>query len=236
MNGFTAVYIKEIRQYFATPIPYVLLAVFWALMGYYFSFNVFFVNVAQMVNAFHNMSIMLLLIVPLVTMRIFAEENRSHTIELLMTLPLDEAGIVFGKYLASLTLLFFMLLGTATALVPLTAFGQPDLGPVLGGYIGIALLGATFLAVGILISSLCENQLVAALLTWATLLLFWYVDYVSNFAPNLETAKLIRHLSFSIHYIDLIRGILPLATVVYFITVIVFATTLTVQILKARRT
>ena len=235
MNGFTAVYIKEIRQYFATPIPYVLLAVFWALMGYYFSFNVFFVNVAQMVNAFHNMSIMLLLIVPLVTMRIFAEENRSHTIELLMTLPLDEAGIVFGKYLASLTLLFFMLLGTATALVPLTAFGQPDLGPVLGGYIGIALLGATFLAVGILISSLCENQLVAALLTWATLLLFWYVDYVSNFAPNLETAKLIRHLSFSIHYIDLIRGILPLATVVYFITVIVFATTLTVQILKARR-
>ena len=236
MNGFTAVYIKEIRQYFATPIPYVLLAVFWALMGYYFSFNVFFVNVAQMVNAFQNMSIMLLLIVPLVTMRIFAEENRSHTIELLMTLPLDEAGIVFGKYLASLTLLFFMLLGTATALVPLTAFGQPDLGPVLGGYIGIALLGATFLAVGILISSLCENQLVAALLTWATLLLFWYVDYVSNFAPNLETAKLIRHLSFSIHYIDLIRGILPLATVVYFITVIVFATTLTVQILKARRT
>ncbi len=236
MNGFTAVYIKEIRQYFATPIPYVLLAVFWALMGYYFSFNVFFVNVAQMVNAFHNMSIMLLLIVPLVTMRIFAEENRSRTIELLMTLPLDEAGIVFGKYLASLTLLFFMLLGTATALVPLTAFGQPDLGPVLGGYIGIALLGATFLAVGILISSLCENQLVAALLTWATLLLFWYVDYVSNFAPNLETAKLIRHLSFSIHYIDLIRGILPLATVVYFITVIVFATTLTVQILKARRT
>ncbi len=236
MNGLVPVYIKEMRQYFATPIPYVLMAVFWGLMGYYFSFNVFFVNVAQMVNAFHNMSIMLLLIMPLVTMRIFAEENRSNTIELLLTLPLDEAGIVLGKYLASLTLLFLMLLGTATALVPLTVFGQPDLGPVLGGYIGIALLGATFLAIGILISSLCENQLVAAVVTWATLLIFWYVDYISNFAPNFESARLIRHLSFSIHYVDLIRGILPLATIVYFITVIVFATTLTIQILKARRT
>ena len=235
MSGLTAIYIKEIRQYLATPIPYVLMAVFWGLMGYYFSFNVFFVNVAQMVNAFHNMSIMLLLIVPLITMRIFAEENRSNTIELLMTLPLDEVGIVLGKYLAALTLLSFMLIGTTTALVPLTVFGQPDLGPILGGYIGIFLLGAMFLAIGILISCLCENQLVAALVTWAVLLIFWYVDYVSNFALNLESARLIRHLSFSIHYVDLIRGLLPIATIVYFVTVIVFATVLTIQILKAER-
>ena len=235
MNGLGPVYVKELRQYFATPIPYVLMAVFWSLTGYYFSFNVFFVNVAQMVNAFHNMSIMLLLIIPLLTMRIFAEENRSGTTELLMTLPLDEAGIVLGKYLSGLTVLIFMLLGTATAIVPLIAFGNPDLGPILGGYIGIALLGATFLAIGILISALCENQLVAAIVTWAILLLFWYVDYISNFSADFETARMIRHLSFSIHYVDLIRGILPLSTVVYFTSVSVFAVVLSIQVLKARR-
>lgn len=235
MNGLTPVYVKELRHYFATPIPYVLMAVFWSLTGYYFSFNVFFVNVAQMVNAFHNMSIMLLLIIPLLTMRIFAEENRSGTTELLMTLPLDEAGIVLGKYLSGLTVLIFMLLGTATAIVPLIAFGNPDLGPVLGGYIGIALLGATFLAIGILISALCENQLVAAVVTWAILLLFWYVDYISNFTADFETARMIRHLSFSIHYVDLIRGILPLSTIVYFTSVSVFAVVLSIQVLKARR-
>ena len=235
MRGFAAVFRKELHQYFATPIAYALMAVFWALTGYYFSFNVFFVNVAQMVNAFHNMSILLLLIMPLLTMRVFAEENRTGTAELLLTLPLDEAAIVAAKFAAALVVLVLMIAGTASALVPLTLFGEPDLGPVLGGYIGVLLMGMTFLAIGLFISSLCANQLVAALLTWGLLVLLWYVDYVAEFASGYGLARTARHLSLSVHYTDLIRGVLPVPSVVYLCGIVLWTLTLTVQTLRLRR-
>ena len=94
-----------------------------------------------MVNAFHNMSILLMLVMPLLTMRIFAEENRAGTTEFLLSLPLGEPAIVFGKFLAALAVLGLMIGGTATTLVPLTAFGHPDLGPVIGGYLGVSCWG-----------------------------------------------------------------------------------------------
>ncbi len=235
MSGFTAVFVKELRQYFATPIAYALMAVFWALAGYYFSFNVFFVNVAQMVNAFHNMSILMLLVMPLLTMRVFAEENRTGTAELLLTLPLDESGVVLGKFAAALVLLVLMLAGTAAALVPLTLFGEPDLGPVVGGYIGVFLMGCTFIAIGVLVSSLCSNQLVAALVSWAILVLLWYVDYLSGLDVSFALSATVRHLSFSSHYTDLIRGVLPVPAIVYLTGIVVWTLTLTIQILRLRR-
>ena len=217
MKGFRAVFVKELRLYFSTPIAYALMAVFWALTGYYFSFNIFLVNVAQMVNAFHNMSLLLMLIVPLLTMRVFAEENRT------------------GKLAAGLVMILLMLAGTATALVPLTLFGQPDVGPIIGGYIGVFLLGAVFVAVGTLISSLCSNQLVAALLTWAVLLLLWYVDYVSTLVSSFALTRVVMHLSLSAHYVDLIRGVLPLPALAYFAAIMLVCTAFCVQVLRMRR-
>lgn len=235
MKGFRAVFVKELRLYFSTPIAYALMAVFWALTGYYFSFNIFLVNVAQMVNAFHNMSLLLMLIVPLLTMRVFAEENRTGTTELLLTLPLDEAAIVMGKLAAGLVMILLMLAGTATALVPLTLFGQPDLGPIVGGYIGVFLLGATFVAVGVLISALCSNQLIAALLTWAVLLLLWYIDYVSTLVSSFALTRVVMHLSLSAHYVDLIRGVLPLPALAYFAAIMLISIAFCVQVLRMRR-
>lgn len=235
MTGLGAVFRKEVRHYFVTPVAYVLLAVFWALAGYYFSFNVFFVNVAEMINSFHNMSILLMLIMPLLTMRLFAEENRSGTAELLLTLPLDETAIVLGKYLASLVVLLLMVGGTVTALLPLTLFGRPDLGPVIGGYLGILLLGAAFMALGLFVSSLCSNQIVAALMTWAVLVLLWYVDYASAFAGSAGLARTIKYLCLSQHYVDLIRGVVPLGTVTYLLGIVVLSLTFAAQAVRLRR-
>lgn len=235
MSGFLAVFRKDLRVFFATPVAYAALAVFWALTGYYFSFNVFFVNVAQMVNAFHNMSLLLMLMVPLLSMRSFAEENRTGTAELLLTLPLSEAGIVLGKFMAGSVVLLLMVAGTTTAIVPLVLFGQPDLGPVVGGYLGVLLLGFAFLAIGTLVSSLCSNQFVAALVTWGILVLLWYIDYLSGLQVSFVAARLIRHLSFSFHYVDLIRGVIPIGALVYFPGIVLLALTATVQVLKSRR-
>lgn len=235
MTGLAAVLGKELRQAFVTPIAYALMAVFWALAGYYFSFNVFFVNAADMVNTFHNMSILLMLLVPLLTMRLFAEENRSGTMELLLALPIEEGGIVLGKYLAALVVVLLMLAGTASAIVPLALFARPDLGPILGGYLGIALLGAAYLAIGLFVSALCTNQLVAAAVTWGVLVLLWYIDYAAAFTGDLELARIIKHICFSEHYVELIRGVLPLASVAYFGGIVAVSLAATTLALRMRR-
>ncbi len=235
MTALWALFIKELREYFATPIAFVLLAVFWALTGWFFSFGLFFVNVAQMVGSFHNMSLLLLLVMPLLTMRVFAEENKSGTMELLLSLPLAEWQIVLAKFAAAFVMLLIMLAGTATAVLPLLLFAQPDLGPILGGYIGITLLGAAFMGVGMLMSSLTSNQIVAALLTWCVLTLLWFADYASALDALPGLRGLFLHLSFSVHYVDVIRGVINLATVCYFLSVLGLSLALTTLLLKARR-
>lgn len=235
MNGFLALFVKELREYFATPIAFVLLAVFWALAGWFFSFGLFFVNVAQMVGSFHNMSILLLLVMPLLTMRVFAEEAKSGTLELLLALPLSVLQIVLAKFAAAFVILLVMLAGTTSAVLPLVMFAQPDLGPIAGGYLGVALLGAAFMGVGILVSSLTSNQIVAALVTWGVLTLLWFADYAATLDAVPMLRGLLLHLSFSVHYVDAIRGVINVATLSYFASVLLLSLALTVLVLKARR-
>ncbi|HYH39961.1 MAG TPA: ABC transporter permease subunit [Azospirillum sp.] len=235
MTRFAALLRKELTEVFGTPIAYAVLIVFWMVSGYFFSVNLFFVNAAHMVTAFHNMSILLILVAPLITMRVFAEEAKTGTLELLLTLPLSEVQIVLAKFLASLLVMLLMLAGTATAVVPLVLYGQPDLGPILGGYLGIALLGTAFLAIGVLVSSLSRNQIVAALVTWAIIVLLWFVDYAAGLRLDYTLTRLVTHLSFSVHYVDLIRGVLNSTTVVYFASIVVAALALSVLALQGRR-
>ena len=189
MKGFLALYRKELRTDFGSPVALVVVAVFWALSGYLFSFNLFFVSTGQMVTAFHNMTILLILVMPLVSMRAFAEEARQGTLELLLTLPLSDATLVAAKYAAGLTVLALMLAGTTAAVLPLAWYGQPDYGPIVGGYIGVFLYGALFLAIGIAVSSACSNQIVAASATWGILVLLWFMDYPAAII-NASTATL----------------------------------------------
>lgn len=235
MRGTLAVFRKELRQYFGTPIAYALIAVFWALSGYFFSFSLFLANVTEMVTTFHNMSILLLLLVPLLTMRTFAEENAVGTLELLMTLPLGSAAIALGKFLAAELVLLVMLAGSAVTLIPLLLFGQPDLGPIVGGYLGVLLLGTAYVAIGLFISSLCSNQIVAAVGTWALLLVLWFADYGANVAGGYSLTLLLRHLSFSQHYLDLIRGVLSFASIAYLVGLSLIMVVLTIQGLQWRR-
>lgn len=235
MSALQAVIVKELREYFAMPIALAVVAVFWALCGYLFSFHLFFVNTAQMVTSFHNMIILMILVMPLLTMRIFAEENKTGTIELLLTLPLSDYVTVLGKYLAGLLVVLLMLAGTATAVVPLIFYGEPDLGPILGGYVGTFAFGAMFLAMGMAVSSACANQVVAALITWGILVLLWFIDYPAafNFFPSVSSALM--HLSLSAQHVDLIRGVLSASALVYFASVIVISLFISVQLLRLRR-
>ncbi len=253
MKNIWAICKKEIRTYFTSPIAYVLITVFLVLVGFFFysliwvfnsqslqmARNPYYfqqLNINQMVYSplFHNMSIILLLMIPLLTMRLFSEEKKRQTDELLYTSPISISQIILGKYFASLFVLLAMLLLTGILSIFTFAYGNPEIVPLLNGYLGLFLMGAAFIAAGIFFSSLTENQIVAAVLTFGTLLLFWILSWASYFAGGIWKGVL-NYLSFLQHFDDMTRGILDTTDVVYYISFIFFGLFLTYSVIQYRR-
>ena len=245
---------KEVRAYFGSPIAYAVMFGFMLLTGYFFYSLIMWFNAqamqmaqnpyyAQQVNInemvfsplLHNMSIVLIFVVPLLTMRLLAEEKKTGTDELLYTSPLTVGQIVLGKYFAALILLAVLLGLSALLSVFVFALGNPELAPWLTGYLGLFLMGAAFIAIGLFYSSLTENQIVAAILTMMTLLLFLLLSWVSSLGSGAAWTKVVGYLSFSEHFEDLTRGIIDTKDVVYFISVSFFGVFLAHSVLQSRR-
>jgi ABC-2 type transport system permease protein len=253
MNNVWSLVKKEVRAYFGSPIAYAVMFSFLLLVGYFFYSLVMWFNsqamqmaqnpyYAQQINVnemvfsplFHNMSIVLIFVIPLLTMRLLAEEKKTGTDELLYTSPLTVGQIVLGKYLAALILLVVLLGLTAILSIFVFALGNPELAPWLTGYLGLFLMGAAFIAVGLFFSSLTENQIVAATLTLMTLLLFLLLNWVSALGSGAWT-KVVSYLSFSEHFEDLTRGILDTKDIVYYLSVSCLGLFLTHSVLQSRR-
>lgn len=235
MHAVLAVYQKEIAQYFHSPIAYFVTAGFLLGAGYFFTYNIFSTGVATMTETFQSMGILLLIILPSISMRLFCAEYSSGTIELLQTLPLSSWHVVLGKFLGALTILLMMTAGTVVYLLLLFWFADPDRATILSGYVGFILLGAACLAIGQLISSITENQVVAALLTFATLLGFWFIGHLERFQSTYELRRLFGYLSFSRHFGEFITGLMRTDAVAFFIIVIAISLTLNAQYLQWRR-
>jgi gliding motility-associated transport system permease protein len=244
---------KEVRAYFSSPIAYVVIAGFLLLVGYFFYSLVWWfnaqamqmaqnpyyaqqINVNQMVFSplFHNMSIILILVAPLLTMRLLAEEKKSGTDELLYTSPVSVGQIILGKYLAALVMLAAMLGLTALLSVFAFAFGNPEVAPWLTGYLGLFLMGAAFIAIGLFFSSLTENQIVAAFLTFVTLLLLLVLNWVTSSGAG-TWQSVLGYLSFSQHFDDLTRGILDTKDIVYYASFSFFGLFLAHSVIQSRR-
>jgi len=253
MNNTWSIAKKEIRAYFNSPIAYAVIAVFMLLIGFFYYSLIWWFNAqamqmaqnpyyAQQVNInemvfsplFHNMSIILLLVLPLLTMRLFSEEKKAGTEELLFTSPVSVGEIIAGKYAAALVILVVML--GLTGVLSLFAFlyGNPEVAPFLNGYLGLFLMGAAFIAVGIFFSSLTENQIVSATLTFGALLLFWILNWAGSAAGGLWQS-ILNYLSFFQHFDDMTRGILDTKDVVYYLSFAVFGLFLTHSVIQSRR-
>ncbi len=253
MKNIWSIAKKEIRAYFNSPIAYAVIAVFLLLVGFFFYSLIWWfnsqamqmaqnpyyaqqININQMVFSplFHNMSIILLLVLPLLTMRLLAEEKKIGTEELLFTSPVSVSEIILGKYLASLIVLATMLGLTALLSIFTFAYGNPEIAPWLDGYLGLFLLGAAFIAVGIFFSSLTENQIVAATLTFGVLLLFWILNWAGSSAgPTWQ--GVLNYVSFFQHFDDMTRGILDTKDLVYYGSFSFFALFLTHSVVQSRR-
>lgn len=253
MKNIWSICKKEIKTYFTSPIAYVAITVFLVLVGFFFySLILWFnsqslqmarnpysyqqLNINQMVYSplFHNISIILLLMIPLLTMRLFSEEKKLQTDELLYTSPLSINQIILGKYFASLLVLLVMLALSGILSIFTFAYGNPEIAPLLSGYLGLFLMGAAFIAVGIFFSSLTENQVVSAILTFGTLLLFWILNWASYSAGGVWR-DVLNYLSFFQHFDDLTRGILDTTDIVYYLSFSFFGLFLTHSVIQSRR-
>jgi len=235
VSGTLAVYQKELLTYFRSPIAYYVVAVYLLGTGYFFLYNIFLAGETAMAGTFQNMGILLITLAPLISMRLFAAEYSAGTAELLLTLPLAPWQIVLGKYLGAVSILLLIAAGTVIDLVPLYLFGTPETLTILSGYIGFVLLGMACLAVGELFSVVTHNQIVAALLTAAVLLGFWFVGHLQTFQASYALRSLFGYLSFALHFADFIQGLLRTDGVIFFLVVSGIALTLTAGALQWRR-
>ena len=225
---------RELQAYFASPIAYLVTAAFLFISGYLFYMILYMSREATMRYLFMNMTTIFLFMMPILTMRLLAEERSKGTIELLLTSPVREWEVALGKYLASVGLLAVMLLLTGLYPLMLEAFGDPDPGPLWGGYLGILLFGATLLALGTLTSSVTSNQIVAAVLGVVLVLTLLLMDGLSNLTSG-ALRDAVTYLSLSTHYEDFMRGVIDTQHVVYSLSIIAGSLFLTTRVLETRR-
>jgi len=243
---------KELRAYFVSPIAYVLLVFFALLFGYFYASSInFMVQLSmgqfgmggpQIVNInefmirplFGNTAVILLFMLPMLTMRSFAEEKRSGTIELLLTSPLTDFQIIMGKFLGAMALYTLMLSLTLVHIGVLFWYGEPEWAPVLSGYLGLLLMGGSFISIGLAISSMTKNQIVAGVSTFAVLLLFWIINWMGD-ASGTMTQSVLAYLSILEHLDDFSKGVIDTTHVTYYVSFITLGLFLTAKSMDMAR-
>ncbi len=253
MQNIFAIWQREMKSYFASAIAYVVLTVFLFLSGFFFfSYLVLVVQSSMMQSQmgaggqpidvpgiitrslFQTTSVILLFVVPMLTMGLFAEEKKRGTIELLLTTPVGNFQAVMGKYLASLTFLLILFLASAVTISPLFIYGQPDWKPILAGYLGMFLYGGALVAVGLFISTLTENQIVAVIITFGTSLFLWLIENLASSATGVAKS-VIGYLSVISHLDDFLKGVIDTSHIIYYLSFASVGLFLTYRSLESMR-
>jgi len=254
MTAAQAITRRELRSAFTSPIIYVVAAVFvliFGMLSYIAVVNASAQSIRLMqiqgmaanINlndlvfrpTFYSAAIILLLVLPLLTMRVFSEERKLRTFELLITSPVSISEIVAGKFAAVLLIYLGMLALTGIVPVVLAVFNSFDWAPVFTGYLGLLLMGALFLAVGLFASAMTENQIVAAFLSFGLLLLVWLLGAMGSILGDTPAGNAIAYLSFIEHYDRLVRGLIDTKDLVYYVSGIVFMLFLTHRVVDSQR-
>jgi ABC-2 type transport system permease protein len=254
MSNILAIAHKELKSYFASPIAYIVIG-FWALLyGYFFvALLNYFVRQSMQMGQFgmqgpqamnvnqqlirpllQNVLILILFLMPMVTMRSYSEEKRSGTIELLLTSPLTDFQIIMGKFLGAMALYGAMLAVTLIHVGLLFIYGRPEWKPLVTAYIGLLLMGGCFISLGLFISSLTKNQIVAGMVTFAVFLMLWIITWIGSFSgPTID--KLTQYLSIVDHYDDFGKGVIDTTHLIYYLSFITFGLFLTAKAVDSER-
>ena len=237
MRNVSAIARRELRAYFDSPVAYIVIVVFLLVSGWMFFSTLFLYDRADMRPFFtpspFSPSMLLVILAPAITMRLVAEERKSGTLELLLTMPVRDGEIILGKFLAALALVAVALLLTLAYPLSVARLGDLDWGPVFAGYLGMSLFAAALLAVGLFCSTLTENQIVAFIISFLLCAALYYIYWLQFFVPPV-LAPLVEFLSVSSHLDSLARGVVDTRNVVYYLSLTAAGLLLAVRALAQR--
>jgi ABC-2 type transport system permease protein len=256
MRNILAIVERELRAYFNSPIAYVVLTIFIFISGLFFRSILAQVMqmglMSQMQAAqlgprpmdmpgmisrgfLSTMSVILLFIMPMLTMGLFSEEKKRGTIELLLTSPLTDLQVVLGKFFAGAAFFVILLLSTWVPMAALYVYGSPASGPILTAYLGLLLYGLALIAIGLFISTLTENQIIAAVLSFGTIMILWLVDVVANNAESPTSKGLLTYLSILSHLDDFMKGVLSTSHIIFYVSLMLVGLFLTYRSIDSLR-
>ena len=254
MSNVLTIALKELRSYFFSPIAYVVIGLFVFIFGYFFAANLsaflrfsmqagMFGGSSQVLNINEHMirplllnsGLILVFVLPFITMRSYAEEKKSGTIELLLSSPLTDVQIILGKFLGAMVLFALMLAVTLMHVGLLFIYGEPELLPVLSGYFGLLLMGGSFISVGLLISSMTRSQILAGIATTVTLLLLWIISWMADPTGGSTISQLFGYLSMPDHYDDFSKGVIDTKHLAFYLSFITFGLFLTARSVDSER-
>jgi len=256
MRNILAIVERELRAYFNSPIAYVVLTIFVFLSGIFFrsilSQVMQMALISQMqaqqlgprpmdmpgmisLGFLSTMSVILLFIMPMLTMALFSEEKKRGTIELLLTAPLTDLQVVLGKFFAAAAFYLILLVSTWIPMAVLYLYGSPASGPILTAYLGLLLYGLAILAIGLFISTLTENQIIAAVLSFGTIMVLWLVDVVAQNAESSWNKSILSYLSILSHLDDFMKGILATSHIIFYLSLMLGALFLTYRSIDSLR-
>jgi ABC-2 type transport system permease protein len=210
---------KELKDYFISPIAYIVISIFLLVTGWFFFTTFFYFNQADLRNFFDLLPFTFSFLIPAITMRLFSEELNMGSYEMLLTLPVTFTDILFGKFLAGVLFVAAALIPTLAYPVCISFMGQLDWGPVIGGYIGAVLLGAAFVAVGIFASSLTRNQIIAFIVGMVICFILALIDKMLFFFPR-SMLGILGYLGADYHFKNIAKGIVDSRDIIYFFSVV----------------
>jgi ABC-2 type transport system permease protein len=256
IRNVSLIFNRELKSYFSSLTAYVVIVMFLLITGYFFysllttfsivsfqaqtdpmlakQYQLLNINETVVRPLFGSISIIMLLMTPLLTMRLFSEEKKSGTIELMLTFPVNDIDVILGKYLACFSVLLTMILLTTTFPILLIILGEPEVKPILTGYQGLILMGAAFISLGIFSSSLTENQIVAASVSFGMLFFFWLISYSVTLVSG-GLGQILAYLSINEHIESLSKGVIDSEDIIYYLCFIAVFLFLTLRSLEANR-
>lgn len=230
-----AIFKKEFRSYFCSPIGYVFVGIFFFVASLFFAMYNLFMQYGDINMVFSNMTMIFLFLTPVITMRSIAEEKNSKTDQLLLTSPVKISSIVLGKLAAAMAVFGIALALTIIYPLILLGFTTPAWGKIIGNYIGFFLMGSAFVSIGIYISSLTENQIIAAVATFGVLFLLYLAEWFGSVTSNAVMQTVIGWISITEKFYDFSVGIINLQSVIYYLSIVVIFVFLTVSHMEKRR-
>lgn len=235
MSNHIAVFSKkELKSFFDSPIAYIVITIFLLITGWFFFNNLFLAGQASMRDLFNIVPFIFMFFVPAITMRSISEERKSGTIEILVTLPVEDYQIILGKFFAGLMLICCALTLTWVYVLFLSLLGNLDLGATFAGYVGLVFLGAAYLSIGIFTSSLTQNQIVAFITSFVIIFALFTLNNVLMFMPDF-LASFFEYLSTGYHFSNIARGVIDTRDVIYYLSLIFFFLFMAVRTLESRK-